>query len=141
MKKIIVLLSLIFLSCDFTENRFVTIKNESKSDIVCFISKIDINYIKNVSEMNSATEINKNEFAFLVPVTKGKWEDYLEKCEMKKARIYIIVKDSIDKYGWGDIYKKGLYNQRSLFSIEDLEKNDWKIVYYGNQVIPLVISK
>lgn len=117
------------LSCDFTENRFITIKNDSKNTIFCFISNVDINNIARIKQMNAATEINKNEFAFLVPVTKGKWEEYIERCDNKKARLYIIAKDSIDKYGWQNIYKNNIYSKKYLFTIQDLENINWEITY------------
>lgn len=129
MRNFLILISFLLLSCDYTENRFITIKNDSKNNILCFISKVDINYIASISEMSSATEINKNEFAFLVPITRGNWEDYIEKCDIKKARVYIIAKDSVDKYGWKDIYKKGIYNKKYLFTIQDLENINWEITY------------
>ncbi len=131
MKKIIflTLLLLLYQSCDITENRFVAIKNDSKNNILCFISKTDINNMNSVSEMDNATEINKSEFAFLVPITRGKWEDYIEKCDAKKARIYIIEKDSINKYGWDKIHKNNIYNKKYEFTIGDLEKINWEITY------------
>lgn len=131
MKKKLILIPFLFLifSCDFTENRFIIIKNDSNNNILCFISKVDINNITSISDMNAPTEINKSEFAFLVPITRGKWEDYIEKCDVNKVRIYIIVRDSIDKYGWKNIYKNNIYNKKYLFTIQDLEKINWEITY------------
>lgn len=131
MKKFLTLIPLLILSlsCDVTENRFVTINNNSKNNISCFISKVDLNHIKNISEMSSASEIKSNDFAFLAPITRGTWEEYIEKCDAKKARIYIIVKDSIDKYGWENIYKNNIYNKRYIVTIQDLEKISWEIEY------------
>lgn len=129
MKKILILIIFMFFSCDLTENRFITIKNNSKDNIFCFISKIDLNNIKSIAEMNSIAEIKKDEFAFLIPTVRGKWESYLDKCENNKARVYVVIKDSVDKYGWNNIYIKNIYAKKYLFSISDLEKINFEINY------------
>jgi hypothetical protein len=116
-------------SASLTVDAGITINNNSKNNISCFISKVDLNHIKNISEMSSASEIKSNDFAFLAPITRGTWEEYIEKCDAKKARIYIIVKDSIDKYGWENIYKNNIYNKKYMVTIEDLEKTNWQIEY------------
>jgi hypothetical protein len=85
-----------------------------------------------VFDMNSPSEINKNEFAFLFPKTfLSSWTRFLENCNNKEARIYIVAKDSLDKYGWDKIYENGIYNKKYLLTIEDLDKIDWEITYDG----------
>lgn len=133
MRKIILALwSSLLLSCNSSERGHVTIINNSESTIVCFLSEKDVIEMKGVFDMHSASEINKNDFAFIGPRTfLGKWKTFFEKCKDKKARLYIIAKDSVDKYGWDKIYEKGIYNKKYLMTIEDLNKIDWEITYDG----------
>ncbi len=131
MKQLLIFIML-FLSCDITDNRFLTIENKSKNSIVCFISKVDIKFINDISEMDAVIDVNINESNSLVlHGMKSRWEDYIEKCDSKKIRLYVIVKDSVDKYGLNNIFKKNIYNKKHLFTIEDLDKLNWKLEYKG----------
>jgi hypothetical protein len=58
-----------------------------------------------------------------------KWDVYFESIYDKKIRLFIIKKDSVDKYGWKEILKKNIYNKKYLFTIEDLDKINWIITY------------
>lgn len=133
MRKIILLLSFILLlSCNSSERGHVIIINDSENIIVCFLSEKDITEMTGVFDMHSPSEINKNDFAGIGPRTfLGKWKIFFEKCKDKKARLYLISKDSINKYGWDKIYEKGIYNKKYLLTIEDLNKIDWEITYDG----------
>jgi len=64
-------------------------------------------------------------------VNKLTWEEYIKTCDSQKIRYYIIKKDSVDKYGWKQIFKKNIYNKKYLFTIEDLDKINWQIEYKG----------
>ncbi len=60
-----------------------------------------------------------------------KWDVYFESIYDKKIRLFIIKKDSVDKYGWKEILKKNIYNKKHLLNIEDLNKTNWEIEYKG----------
>ena len=133
MRKIILILSFLLLfSCNSSKYNHVTIINNSESSIVCFLSEKDIIEMKGVFDMHSPSEIKKNDFAFIGSDTfQGSWTRFLENCNNKEARLYIIAKDSVDKYGWDKIYEKGIYNKKYLLTIEGLNKIDWEITYDG----------
>jgi len=61
----------------------------------------------------------------------NKWDVYFESIDDKKVRLFIIKKDSLDKYGWKEILKNNIYNKKYLFTIEDLDKIKWEIEYKG----------
>jgi hypothetical protein len=132
MKKSLILILLFFISCDITDNRFLTIENKSKNSVVCFISKVDISSIKNVSEMDAVVDVNINESNSLtLHGMKSRWEDYIEKCDIKKIRLYVIATDSVNKYGMNNIFKKNICNKKYLYTIEDLDSINWTITYDG----------
>lgn len=132
MKKLLIFLLLFFISCDITDSRFITIENKTTNSIICFISKVDIRSIEEVSEMDAVIDLNKNESNSLaLQGMKSRWEDYIEKCDGKKIRLYVIASDSVDKYGMNNVFKKNIYNKKYLFTIEDLDKIKWEIEYKG----------
>lgn len=104
--------------------------NDSQSDVICFLSRKSFEK-SGFSDLHSTTEIIKNGFGSLIPRNFGGWEEYIEECDMKKARIYVIATDSVDKYGWDKIYEKGIYKKKYLLTIEDLDKINWEITYDG----------
>ena len=61
-----------------------------------------------------------------------KWDVYFESIDDKKIRLFIIYKDSVEKYGWKEILSKNIYNKKYLFTIEDLDKINWEIDYKGD---------
>jgi hypothetical protein len=62
----------------------------------------------------------------------NKWDLYFESINDKKMRLFIIEKDSVDKYGWKEIFKKNIYNKKYLLTIKDLNSLNWTITYDGN---------
>lgn len=57
------------------------------------------------------------------------WDSYFGRIENKKLCLYIISKDSVEKYGWYKIFKKNIYNKKYQLSLYELEKSKWEIVY------------
>jgi len=123
----LIFISTVFFSCDRVESRFLIIKNESKSEIVCIISEKELNLVgKNDRPLSVDVEVNKE--GNLNPV-KPSWERFIKKCDGQKLRFYIISKDSISKYGLDTILKKNMYIRKDYFTIEDLEKINFHITY------------
>jgi hypothetical protein len=60
-----------------------------------------------------------------------KWDVYFESIDDKKIRLFIIYKDSVEKYGWKTILSKNIYNKKYYLTIEDLDKMNWEIEYKG----------
>lgn len=124
--KIIFINFIILYSCDFRENRFITISNDSNSIIYTFYTNNDIS--KNGGNTSYEELINSKSVGMNV-IERPTWEEYLKSCDNHKIRFYIIKKDSVDKYGWNNIYTNEIYNKKYLFTIEDLNKINWKIIY------------
>lgn len=57
------------------------------------------------------------------------WETYLRRTNDKKVRLFVIPKDTVDKYGWRIVFKNQIYFKKFKFSIEDLEKRNWEFTY------------
>ena len=57
------------------------------------------------------------------------WKPFFESSKDKKLRLFIIEKDSVDKYGWRQIFKKQIYNKKFSLSREDLETLNWQVTY------------
>jgi hypothetical protein len=60
------------------------------------------------------------------------WNFYFESIDDKKMRLFIVQKDSIDKYGWKEIFKKKIYNKKCYLTMKQLDSLNWTITYDGN---------
>ena len=57
------------------------------------------------------------------------WDNFFKLSKDNKIRLFIISKDSVDKYGWKQIFKRQIFNKKIELSKENLEKTDWKVTY------------
>jgi len=114
-----------------SDNRFIITYNNSKTDIYCFFLEHDLNNTKYLSKVDIYQKsVNPNSESSN-HVNKLTWEEYIKTCDDKKIRYYIIIKDSVDKYGWDKVIKKNIYSKKYLFTIEDLDKINWQVEYKG----------
>jgi len=60
------------------------------------------------------------------------WYRYANSAKDKKLHLYIIQKDSVDKYGWEGIHAKNVYNRKYNLDVDDLDSLNWTIEYDGN---------
>jgi hypothetical protein len=128
MKYLPTLLFLLFISCDFD----VSLKLKNNSD-----EKIAIEYqVMNIQDSILDSKycdktkhdiIGKNGEKILR--TQNKWELSLKNHPEKILRVFIINKDSLDKYGLCKIYSKQIFSKRFDLTYEDLEKMKWIIIY------------
>jgi hypothetical protein len=123
----LIIICSVFFCCDIIETRILYIKNDSKSPIVCVITKKELN-LTGKGDPVLAVEVEVNKEGDLNP-GKPSWERYIEKCDGQKLHFYIINQDSINKYGFDSIFKKNMYIRKDYFTIEDLEKNNFRITY------------
>lgn len=135
-----------FCSCDKLDTRQLCVKNSSDKVIFSILSKNDsMNEAGFYYEyQNGFDETKRGDYDapfIFEEIKKGRiienhdrprfWDNYFQRLEDKKARLFIVQKDSVDKYGWKEIFKKNIYNKKYLFTIEDLDKINWEIEYKG----------
>ena len=123
----LIFISTVFYFCDRFENRHLFVKNDSKSAIVCIITKKELN-LTGKKDISFGEEVEVNKEGSVDP-GKSSWERFIEECDGQKLRFYIISKDSISKYGLDTILKKNMYIRKDYFTIEDLEKINFHITY------------
>jgi len=73
-------------------------------------------------------DINDTTFSVDIPYS---WEDFINESKEGKMRLFIISKDSVDKYGWKGVLAKNIYTKVYKLNIDDLKNNKWLIVYNG----------
>jgi hypothetical protein len=49
----------------------------------------------------------------------------------KIARLFIVNKTDVDKYGWNKIFSTNIYSKKYLISKDTLVSHNWEIVYSG----------
>lgn len=57
------------------------------------------------------------------------WDKYLTDSKEKKIFLFIIHKDSVEKYGWFKVFEKNIYNKKYKFTVDELNKQNWNVVY------------
>ena len=140
----------IFISCmDKFDNRDITISNISNNDIIYSLSKTDTVFDIETSKILKYELDGKDvlkidvSYSFIDSLNINKthridsrpfdWKSYYDPYNKgNKMRLYIIKKDSVDKYGWEGIYKHNIYNKKYTLDIDDLDSLNWTIEYKGN---------
>ncbi|WP_026714014.1 hypothetical protein [Flavobacterium daejeonense] len=136
-----------FYSCDKLDTRELVVKNSSDRIIYSILSENDqMNdagfYYEYQNDFDETKRGDYDTPFIFKEIKKGEkianhdrprfWDNYFERLEDKKARLFIVKKDSVDKYGWKTIFKKNIYNKKYLLTIENLEKMNWEIEYKGD---------
>jgi len=119
---------LMLSSCvrDRIDSRKLSVVNESTTDIY---------WVR--SESGTLKKTNNNDDVDLVEVNsigligniRPPWDVTIQYSKDKKLSIYIVIKDSVDKYGWDFIYKRKLFSKKYLIDMQYLKDNKWTIVY------------
>jgi hypothetical protein len=122
----------ILVSCnmDTTENRMITFYNKHSEIYYCFFYNKELSlegyYL---DKHNFHPELVKQDSKCLLDIVRPRWETYINQSSDKKLKIYVVAKDSVDKYGWKNIFAKNTFNKKYNLTIDNLEKLDWGIVY------------
>ena|SRR5690554_650601 len=140
----------LFISCmDKFDNRDITISNISSNDIIYSLSLTDTVFDIEASKILKYELDGKDvlkvdiSHSFIDSLSRNKidiidrrpfdWKSYYDPYNKgNKMRLFIIKKDSVDKYGWEGIYKYNIYNKKYLLDIDDLDSLNWTIEYNGN---------
>ncbi|MBP1221911.1 hypothetical protein [Flavobacterium sp. 1355] len=137
-----------FYACDKLDDRELLVKNNSDKTVYSIISENDSMYSSGFYyEYQEGFDENKKgdyDAPFIFQkIRKGEtaanhdrpryWDNYFNRLEDKQARLFIIQKDSVDKYGWKTIFKKNSYSKKYLITIKQLDSLNWTIEYNGKQ--------
>ena len=125
--KLIVILMLMITSCmrDRVDNRSLSIINNSNETI--YWIRLYNDKFEKPENWDSDIILPTSNTYLIQP--KPSWDDLIKSIEDGKLRIYIVNKDSVDKYGWDNVYKKNIFSKRYLIDMQYLEDNKWTIVY------------
>jgi hypothetical protein len=135
-----------FYSCDKLDDRELRVKNNSDKTIYSILSENDsMNHSGFYYEYQQGFDENKKgdyDTPFIFQeIRKGQtaanhdrpryWEHYFNRLEDRKARLFIIQKDSVQKYGWKMIFKKNSYSKKYDITMQQLDSLNWIIGYDG----------
>lgn len=59
------------------------------------------------------------------------WDNYIQYSQDGRLRLFVISKDSVDKYGWQKVFDSNIYTKVYKVTIDDLNKLKWTILYTG----------
>ena len=135
---IIIFLTFLFISCDPTDNKF-TIVNKTRHPIFYDISPFDT--IEGASVFKPFYKIKNNDTLwiesdyFIKPMGEKKimvisdWEEMIEENYNGKISVFIFDANTLQKYSWAVIRRDNKFLHRYEFGIEELKKQNWKVVY------------
>ena len=126
-------LSAVLIGCmDRVDNRDLKICNNSSDTIYFFISQNDVftypyqDYSD--KELNIKNSVVRDSCIYFIdrPIY---WNGFFKDCEDGKMRLFIVAKDSVEKYGLRKILSKNIYTKVFKVDINELEKSKWQIIY------------
>lgn len=142
----LIFLGVTFFSCDKLDTRELLVKNDSDKVIFSILSGNDAMnegpfYYEYTDDFSESKRGDYDEPYIFEEIKKGQtiansdrpryWDNYFKTLEDKKARLFIVEKDSVDKYGWKTIFSRNIYSKKYLLTIEDLDSLSWIITYRG----------
>lgn len=145
--KIFLFLLFVFYSCDKLDTRELLVKNNSNTLIYSILSENDsMNdagfYYEYKNDFDETKRGDYDAPFIFSEIKKGQiianhdrprfWDNYFNRLVDKKARLFIVQKDSVDKYGWKEIFKKNIYNKKYYLTMKELDSLNWTITYDGN---------
>ena len=137
--QIIIVVLILLTSCDYCEGKLMII-NETNRPLFCDRSRVDS--IEGRSIYKPFKEISDNDTLwiqneyFIAPgsetrlfVCNTTWERKINDPYYYDGKIYIFIfdADTLQKYDWEDVKKNNRYFKKYRFTVEDLQKVDWKV--------------
>ena len=146
---LLIVLTFIFVSChNRIDLRNIIISNNSENKIIYSLSITDT--IFDLEKFKVKQRLLKGEQFSYIDITglfidslvqketniidsrPSHWKSYYDPYDKgDKMRLFIIKKDSIDKYGWEGIHQRNLYNAKYLLDIAKPDSLKWTITYNG----------
>lgn len=113
------------------DKRDITVINKTNRSIYYYYSSNDsIGGDKLIYKTLDCFIIQKYDYRVLCDKPRN-WTSYIENGTNMKMRIFIILKDTVDKYGWEEIKLKNIYSKVYKVDMEYLAINKWCINYDG----------
>jgi hypothetical protein len=146
-KILLIFILLNFCSCDKLDTRELIVKNSSDKIIYSILSENDsMNdssfYYEYQDDFNESKRGDYDAPFVFEEIMSGKmiansdrpryWNNYFQRLEDKKARLFIVEKDSVDKYGWKTIFAKNIYSKKYFITLDKLDSLNWQIEYKGD---------
>ena len=134
MKISIIVILLLFCSCEPYDGRLIFINN---SDETFYYT---VSYSNNYKESNYLTEYEPNKATFeyvyklkpndslrILNYGKNSWESYIGHSIRDSLYIHTFDYKILNEYKWETIYKKNKYSSKRAFAINQLDSINWLI--------------
>jgi hypothetical protein len=136
MKRILFFIAVILLYCCDTVDIQLKLVNLSNKEIVCASDVlIKQEYFDSVEYYLNHTTGPKSIKEFECFCGKAGWRGKIERSTNKKAYVYVFSVDTLKKYinlySMDELVARNLCDTIFSYSVSDLDRMDWKILYYG----------
>ena len=130
------MLMLFLSSCDQFDARLI-IANKSENEIFFNLSQTDsvIEYsplrtYNNDTILEESNYLLPSDSMHQLAMGVNMWERHInEECQDSTLRVFFFDKELIMEIPWDTILKKQLYTKKLEYTVSDLEKVNWKVVY------------
>jgi len=135
------LLLILIISCDPYDNK-LKVFNNSKFNIyfyyTCDSSLNDLVFLGNGFIKNSDNDsMNINSYHFVEKKSFKKfrqwgingWKHYIKECKVQEINFYFFCDSVLRKYSDIEIKQKKLYAKHIMYTVKELEKNNWTVTF------------
>ena len=111
-------------SCDPVDNRELIVRNNTKGDIYWLFSENDTFIMPYLRDDFDSIGVNLNGIIHSYSPT---WEERINRSTNEQLVLYIIMKDTVEKYGWEKTFTMHKYYKKFQIDMDYLEINTWQI--------------
>lgn len=110
-------------SCDPVDHRELKVRNNTNGDIYWLFSENGTFKKPYLRDDMDSIAIYKNG---IISCFSPTWDERINRSTNKKLVLYIIMKDTVQKYGWEKTYELGKYYKKFIVDMNFLNKNIWQ---------------
>jgi len=112
------------------DSTLVILSNKTDRKIYMLLSNSDIIDTTQFSLRRSVINENSEKYFY----AKIKFINQFARGSGKFARLFIIKKSDVDKYGWDWIIAKSIYSNKFLINEDTLVNHNWELIYTGKEL-------
>ena len=112
-----------YSSCDPVDHRELKVRNNTKGDIYWLFSENGTFKRPYLRDDMDSIAIYKNG---IISSFSPTWDERINRSTNKKLILYIVMKDTVQKYGWEKTYELSKYYKKLIVDMNFLDRNNWQ---------------
>ena len=112
-----------YCSCDPVDHRELKVRNNTKGNIYWLFSENGTFKRPYLRDDMDSIAIYKNG---IISSFSPTWDERINRSTNKKLVLYIVMKDTVQKYGWEKTYELSKYYKKLIVDMNFLDRNNWQ---------------